>query len=216
MNRRELLKYLAAGVATCTLPNISIAKEYSFFNKNQLLRLFKQIDASKGLKEIIRMNNLKEWNGSTLKPHEAIHIAIMRISNLMHRRTLDNQSQHWIAVDESMTKHDLWYKFQFCKYSTPGQEGGTWEPKPWQYFIKNEIAPGVFNIGNLCGKWDFYVCPGLPKNKILCGMGYKQVVHFRQEGTIQYDWDIPNEYPNLVPYMDKPTLKNYAVINLEN
>lgn len=216
MNRREMLQCVASSVAALSFPGFSTAQitPYKWFTRKQLLHLFKQLDGQT-TRETVDMVKLRSWSGIPLEPHESVHLAIMRMSNIMYRKTLDGQSQHWLVIAPEMCLKtpDIWHKFQFSIYSTPGKQGGTWQRKHWKHFVKEQVCPGVYNVGNLCGKWQFYVCEGFPDNKIMLGMGYKQVIHFRKEGMKQYEW---GEYPNLVPYMDKPTRKNYAIITLED
>jgi hypothetical protein len=214
MNRRELFGYAAGGLAALTVPSLGVAqsppKPPPWFTKNQLLHLFKQLDGT-GTRETIDMVKPKFWNGHDLEPHEALFLGIMRMSNVMHRKTLDAQSKQWIVVGPRMCRHELWYKYVFSDYSTPGKEGGEWVKKPWRTRIKEEVTPGVYHIGHLNSKWNFYVCEGFPDNKLMLGMGHREVIHFRRGGMVRHSW---GDYPEMIPYMGKPTRKNYAVITL--
>lgn len=213
MNRRE---FIAACGGLATLPMIGKVEclpkvEYPFWTKPQLIKLFNLFDG-KITREIVDLQELKDWNGELLKPEELVHLAIMRMSNIMHRKTLDRTSNHWMVMNPNTCSKDIWSKHVFHDYSTPGKEGGRWLKRHWYARVTERTSPEVYKLGNLCGKWQMYVCDGgFPDNKIMLGMGFKQVVHFRREGMKVDEW---GERPNFVPYMDRPTVKNFAIITL--
>jgi len=205
MNRREMFKYAAGSFIALSLPDIVIAKQPTWFTKKQLLCLFNQLD-EQTTRETVDINELKNWNGEPLEPHEMLHLSIMRMSNIMHRRTLDSKSQYWIVVAPSMCDGDMWYPYQFSIYQGK-YPNGKWIKKSWQSYIREEVSPGIYSIGNIGCKWNLYVCSEFPDNKIMLGMRYKEVINFRKQ-----DW---GEIPNYVPYMGKPTRNNYAIITLK-
>lgn len=215
MNRREMLKCTIGGVATLSLPSMLFAqpiKQPTWFTRQQLLKLFKQLDGQT-TRETVDMVDPRFWNGRSLETWEAVHIAMTRMCNIMHRKTLDYQSKHWLIVSPATCRSKYWPGYVFGTYSTPGKMGGVWIEYPWYKSIKDEVAPGVHEVGWLNGKWQFYVCEGFPDNKIMLGMGYKEVIHFRRGAMKRYEW---GECPEFIPYMAKPTRKNYAIITLKD
>lgn len=190
----------------------------SWFTKKQLLHLFHQLDGQT-TRETLDMVACRCWTDNVLLPHEHLHLAIMRMSNIMNCKTLDRNSDYWLVVSPEMCSKptSVWHPFMFADYTTPGKMGGEYIRRDWRSDILEEVTPGVYKVGRLCGKWWFYVCEDFPDNKVMLGMGHREVIQYKSDGTMK-QMDLGGkiyEYPNRIPYMGKPTKKNYAVITLD-
>jgi hypothetical protein len=214
MDRREALKFGLGSLAALALPSLARASAPvpTWYTQAELRAIYKFLDG-KAARETVNIRNPVDWTGGVLEAHEAVYFAIMRLTNIMHRRSMDCDSNHWMVMSPEMADRNIWHKVNNCDYSTPGRPGGEWVWKSWRKFIRAEVSPGVFRIGAMNNKWERYVDVGFPDHKLMMGMGhkdnYKKVVRFRKEGMVQYDW---GEYPNFVPYLGQPTRANFAII----
>jgi hypothetical protein len=213
MNRRELLRLGVGGLAALALPGFvrASAPRPTWFTHEELGRIFDWVDGQT-TRETVDLDDPRFWNDKRLEQHEVVSLAIMRMANIMHRMTLDQKSTHWMVMSPGTASRDIWHPAVFCEYTTPGRRGGEWVRKPWRRFNQAEVSPGVYRLGSFNGRWQMYVDERFPENKLMLGMGYRTVVRFRREGVVRDDW---GEYPKLVPYEGRPTLRNFAVITLK-
>ena len=207
MNRREMLKVAASSLAALLLPNFTVAatKKPEWFTHDELMVIFNHV-YGKTSHEYINLDNPVNWKGMQLDLHEAYYLAVIRMSNIMHRKTLDNVSKHWMVVSPSFCERPIWYGHQFGVYSTPGKPGGVWIKKHWRE-VSKEVAPGVYSIGNMNCKWSLYLDEKFPANVALLGMGYRQVVRHEYTGKKNAEG-----YPEIKARLGKPTVKNYAYV----
>lgn len=191
----------------------SIEKKPEWHTHKDLMRIL-NFAQKHSCKEKLDFTNPVHWNGSDLPLHEAFYLSLMRLSNIMYRRTLDNISDWWIVVSPQMCQQDIWYSHQFCDWD---KENKIWVKWYWKDRSK-EVSPGVWKSGKVGSKWQIYIDEKFPSNVVLLGMGYKKVTRFKKTGKIisnTYDnngnsWT--HEYPETEAYLGNPTSYNYSLI----
>lgn len=193
--------------------------ERQFFTHTRLQRIYSLVN-NKATQEVINMDDPLDHKGNSFPLHEAFCLSCCRLSGIMHRKTLDGSSKYWMVMSPEMCERKIWYQHQFGLYSTPGKSGGKWIDKSWMDGeVTREVNDGVYYCGSLCCKYGIYVDIEFPKEVVMLGMGGRNVIHYRKTGKIikeVLNEGTEHEYrydrPELIPYWDSPTSKNYAIV----
>src|SRR4051812_31923835 len=109
MNRRDVLRLALGGAASLFLPSLSVVaapapqptprpkKRYEFLTHRQIMHVFGKCDGvTTG--ETVNLKEEVSWNGALLPPHELVYLGFMRMSNIIHRKTLCRDSPWWMVV----------------------------------------------------------------------------------------------------------------------
>lgn len=185
MNRRSFLVEILEHIPLLNLYAAAPPQQPKWFTHRHLRIILNHIDG-KGTRETVDVAEPKSWNNEPLTTHEAVYLAIIRMSNIMFRKTLDKNSPWWMVVSPAlMDRTDIWPKYMCCTYTTPGKKGGDWLRYPWRRDIQEEVSPDIYKMKfALNCKWQLYVAEQFPQDKMLLGMGYKQVTRFRKTGKM--------------------------------
>lgn len=189
LNRREMILASAAAMLGITaIPKVVSARPINteWFTKKHYLWLFDQIN-SRNSGEVIERSKFETHSEFQI----GFHSELMRLTNIMERRTLDNHSRFWIVARPDMftRQNNIFYLRS-------------------NLLFKNEINSGVFQFETLCGKWDVYSCDDFPDNKVMIGMGYRSVRRFRPIKE--------RKSGDSGCYLGVPTSDNYSIITISN
>lgn len=216
MNRRTMLAATGSAAIGLMLPiKIQAAKiskpKHEWFAHEELMKTYRfvrdhgyppiPVGNGFGTSELVTLDNGKEG-------YENFYLALMRISNIIHRRTLVGDQPHWIVLSPGLCSQNIFFPHQFASWSSPGDKNGHWIKRHWTKNAK-EVAPGIFKVGAICCRWTIYVdCRGgrYLKNDVLLGTGYKTVVRYKRIK--------PNA--EIVPYIGNPTISNYGLIRCQS
>lgn len=244
MNRREMLLTTAGGLTALSLPCEVPAKIVSpvpplpkpaapkWFTHRELMNILKKV-SKHSAREEFDFDNPIDWEGCPQQLHELFYLATLRMTNIMHRKTLDGSSKHWIVMSPALIERETFFPFQFGVWSNPGSRDGVWRKIPWREArfsqevslgvwqeegIK-EVTPRVWRVGTMSCKWGIYVDERFPEDIAMLGMGHKSVLHHRQtgktermtlnEGTIH---EKTYDQPIYEAYLGPPTTNFYATI----
>ena len=213
VTRREMLRTTVGGMATLLAfpfpasPKSKPKTNSQCLTQKNLLTIYAHVKGNT-TQENIDLDNYKpiDWAGKPLvwaeKPlvlHEAFYLAIIRMSNIMFRKTLDSNSKHWMVMSPSMCGRDIFPPHQFGVWSNPGSLDGIWIKKDWRDSAI-QISPGVSKVGTMNGKWTMYLAELFPQNVVMLGMGDRQVVRHKRHNN------------KIIAYRGPPTTHYYAII----
>jgi hypothetical protein len=212
MNRRQaLLGFAGMGLGfVWPLPEAKARpkKEYEFFTHNELMLITEQVRADRPNWEVLDLDAGMVWQGEPQTKDMLVYIAIMRMSNCLHRRTLVGEDWWLVTHPSVLADMDEW---------SPYKHSYTWGRKG------EEVTPGVTRMGTMGNRWAFYTDERFPRDLILGGIGFKTVTKYRYEKNPKAQ-SFPDNWNNPIPedfgfkvtaYKGPPTTKYYGLIELK-
>jgi hypothetical protein len=224
MNRRQMLLKSAGAMGSVFLGSTLVqaaplipeveSKKYKWFTHQELMSILNVGP------DTLKKFNLKKWKDKSLNIYEEFYLEAIRMSNILHRKTMGaSTAPWWMVMSPQMCEESIWYPWQFGEllpqkpvwgkagewimYKTDKFES-CYSAPDWRKSIKEEVSPGIYCLGTMNNRWKIYVDEKFPKKQILWGVGFKQVTRFK------YD-PIEKGFPKIVTYLGPPTRKHYGL-----
>lgn len=183
-----------------------MSDEYNWWTHDEIMKIYTQlVERNLGSSEVIDFDNPVGARGDYLSLDDAIYCSMIRLTDRMYRKTLDGNGPNWVLVSPVMCDRGIWYPYTFGH-----NIDNVFQVTDWKGAIREEVSPKIFYVGTLHCRWKIYVDEFFPDDVIMMGNGYKLVTNYKKSDEIdEYG------YPKYIPYLEKYTPKNFALIKNE-
>lgn len=189
MDRRNFLEIVAASATIPFLPNIK--NKSKWFTHEHLMRIYDVVknEYSVKIQDFEKMD--VSADSKSKKEQLCFYFANGHMSNIIHRKTSDGQSEKWLVVSPSICERNLFFDYQL--------------KNGWKKSIEEEVSPDIFSVGKT-NNYQTYVDVNFPPDVAMQGIGFKKVLRIKHVPITErtpYGVDF---------YLGNPTKKNYGLI----